>query len=424
MKKIFCFFIFALLTLQIVSAVEFDVNTNFDQGETLIAKVSGNFLEPPAKENIFFYRGHVQIPINHYFAKINNEFYIYALLEDKTPNNYSISIENVRYIQGTQTSEEDLVKNFSISNNVAEFSVDPGFVVTDQDFSLEFQNLQDNPIEIEIKRTFGEDKIISLISGEIKEVNLELGNITESVLEVINISSGDTNYEVATYLIAGIDPEDPTTPIDPDDPEPEEPKEDFRFEPSALDFSLPTNSIKTKKIYLYNAGEEDLEDITISISNFLEDYINLSAEEIKRLEKGESARMELTIISDKENIIEGKIIAETADGLTTILDISIEFEEGYVAPSGNGDQETEDPACSEEGGSVCLAPEECSTGESKIINGEVCCLATCEEPKEDSSKKIIGWTLVAFVLILIYYFYKKSKGQTKKKIGFLNFKKK
>ena len=74
MKKIFCFFIFALLTLQIVSAVEFDVNTNFDQGETLIAKVSGNFVDNINKENVFFYRRHMPTSVAEYdVLKIQEE---------------------------------------------------------------------------------------------------------------------------------------------------------------------------------------------------------------------------------------------------------------------------------------------------------------------------------------------------------------
>ena len=94
MKTKILIILFILLLLPLISAVEFELKTNFSQGETLIAKVSGYFLEPILKENIFFYRGHVRIPMEYDVAEIGEEFYIYALLSDKSPNNYSIVIKN------------------------------------------------------------------------------------------------------------------------------------------------------------------------------------------------------------------------------------------------------------------------------------------------------------------------------------------
>jgi hypothetical protein len=149
-----------LFLLPIISAVEFDMKTEFDQGETLLARVSGNFLEPILKENIFFYRGHVRIPIDYGVAKINDEFYIYALLSGKTQNNYSIEIKDVMYMKGAEISEEDIIKEFSITNNIADFSVAPGFIVTKEDFFIEVQNLQDRKINITI-----EDEDISISEG-------------------------------------------------------------------------------------------------------------------------------------------------------------------------------------------------------------------------------------------------------------------
>ena len=140
-----------LLVVPLISAVEFDMKTNFSQGETLMAKVSGNFLESITNENIFLYRGHVRVSINPYVAKINNDFYIYAQLLGKAPNNYSIVIENAKYMEGNQVNEEDIVKNFSITEDTADFSIEPGFIVTDSDFFIKVQNLQDNKITIQIK---------------------------------------------------------------------------------------------------------------------------------------------------------------------------------------------------------------------------------------------------------------------------------
>ena len=59
MKKVLIIFL-ALFLFPIISAVEIEMKDNFDQGETLIAKISGNFYEAISEENVIFYRGHVR----------------------------------------------------------------------------------------------------------------------------------------------------------------------------------------------------------------------------------------------------------------------------------------------------------------------------------------------------------------------------
>jgi len=147
MKKFITLFLILSL-LPIISAVEFDMKTEFSMGETLIAKVSGNFLEPVLKEDIFFYRGHVKIPMQFDVAKIHDNFYIYAQLLDKYPANYSIVIKNAMYMEAGKINEQDIVKNFSIINSTADFSINPGFIITQQDFFIKVQNLQDSKITI------------------------------------------------------------------------------------------------------------------------------------------------------------------------------------------------------------------------------------------------------------------------------------
>ncbi len=204
-----------LLILPLMSAIEIDMKSEFNQGETLMAKFSGNFLEPLEKENIFFYREHVKIPLEYDIAKIDNEYYIYALLGDKTPNNYSLSIENTRYMQGTTVSEEDIVKTFIITEDLVDFSIDPGFIITDESFTIKVQNLRDFKIEIDINENktktggtlfenlFGggltkSDNSIELFSGEIKDLEFDLGN--ETSFRFVKLSTENITYEIPVYV--------------------------------------------------------------------------------------------------------------------------------------------------------------------------------------------------------------------------------
>lgn len=213
MKKIIFFFVLLFLLFPLISAVEFDVKANFSQGETLMAKVSGNFLEPVLKENIFFYRGHVKIPVEYDIAKIDEDYYIYALLGDKSPDNYSVAVEGVSYKEGTETVEKNIIRNFTITNETADFSVNPGFIITEDNFSIEIQNLKDYSIIIKIdenkteteggffsfffQSTDSENESVIVKSGEIKNINFELGN--ETSFRKILLSTENLEYKIPVY---------------------------------------------------------------------------------------------------------------------------------------------------------------------------------------------------------------------------------
>src|SRR3989344_8001940 len=65
---VFTLFSVSILSISLISAAEINFirtenSSDFNQGETLIAKVSGNFIEQPTSNNVFFYRSHVRVPM-------------------------------------------------------------------------------------------------------------------------------------------------------------------------------------------------------------------------------------------------------------------------------------------------------------------------------------------------------------------------
>ena len=413
--KIIAILFSLLLLLPIISAVEFDIKTEFSQGETLMAKVSGNFPEPILKENIFFYRGHVRISINPEVAKIDNEFYIYAPLLDKNPDNYSISIENVQHMKGSQISEEDIVQNFSITNATADFSITPGFIITKDNFFIEVQNLQDHQINVQIKSDsqsnegffaslFGdtaEENSVTLKSGEIKKINFELKDITQSAFKKIELSTENLKYEIPVYVYLN-------------ETDSGKKQKDFKLEPSELDVSMATNSNTTRIIYLYNTGGETLENISLSVSDALKPYISFSINEIKELDENSSIRIEMYFSSDsEEKEIYGQIKAKQGDALYTYSAVFLNFIKDYVPLDGEEEIVTTTKTCEEMKGIICEENEECD-GESVYAKDGKCCIGTCKEIKESSSGKIIGWTIViAVVVFLIWFFKAKYRGAKK-----------
>src|SRR3989344_4174790 len=105
--------IFSLMILPQISAVEVIMDSSFSSGETLLAKISGNFIDQITRENVFFYRGHVKIPAIYGVVKIEDEFYIYSISTGKTQGNYSLAIEGVRYMRATEVVDDDIILNFT-----------------------------------------------------------------------------------------------------------------------------------------------------------------------------------------------------------------------------------------------------------------------------------------------------------------------
>src|SRR3990172_11874056 len=147
-------FLFILIvSVSFISAIQIEMNEEFSQDETLMAKITGNFVDALTSNNIFFYREHVRVPTQFSLEKVESDYYLYALLSNKNAGNYSIQIQNLRYKIGTQVKDDDVIKNFTITEEIADFYVVPGFVRTEDDFSLELTNLRDGSLEVEI--TFG-----------------------------------------------------------------------------------------------------------------------------------------------------------------------------------------------------------------------------------------------------------------------------
>lgn len=215
MKKVILFFMVMFL-LPLILAANIDVKENYSQKETLIAKVSGDFITSITENNIYFYRRHVRIPTDFEISRIENSYYIYSILPD-TPDNYSISIEGIQYREDSQILTKNIVGTFRISNDTADFNIRPGFVKTSENFYINIKNLKSEEIEIEIKtsETSSSGSIFSSIfssqdssenkiaigAKETKKINFQVSNFKETSLKIIEFNSGNVSYSLPVYII-------------------------------------------------------------------------------------------------------------------------------------------------------------------------------------------------------------------------------
>ena len=103
-------------------------------------------------------------------AKIQDSYYLYALLPYKE-RNYTLIIKNAHYYEVGQEKKQDLKFDFSVSGNISSFSVNPGFVITDKDFTIKARsNIKTITLQAEFVNST-QDFTIS--SGQEKRLRLD-----------------------------------------------------------------------------------------------------------------------------------------------------------------------------------------------------------------------------------------------------------
>ena len=425
MKK---FLIILLLVLPFISSVEFTLNEEINQGQTLFTKLSGNFLTSVTKENIYFYEGNIsdsnfRVSLDYGLAKIEGEFYIYASTTGLPPGNYSIFVKNTQYMKGSQVSNEDIMKSFVITNETADFSVNPGVIVDSEGFYLSVQDLQDEKIEITVSTDTSADgrsifisspetsteSTFSVKSGEIKKIKFTLGE-GDSTFQYISLSSGGTSYQVPVYIFSSSESETPEQHLD--------------FEPSELISTFKTGELITKTVYLYNFGDFEITNISLSLSDSLNSFVDLSTDFIENLSNDSHYPIELSFSYDSEEKIEGELVAKS-ENFSTSLFISLNFSSNSTvinetennSSSNNSGEIDTTKTCEELNGLVCdTDTEQCSTTIFYAKDG-VCCLGTCKAKGEGtSSGRIIAAVLIFLVIILIVWFYFKKYKKAKKPV--------
>jgi len=167
MKKVLISIILILFLTTFVSAINFDMKNTFHEEEILIARLSGDFVDPPLKQNINFYRGHVRIGIDVSLAKIDQDYYW---------NSFNEFTENVlnNFLSVINFSEETKLELILQYHDFIEFS----FI--DQDI-FKFLN---NFLHINLNQTFFS------APNNPKEISLGLSYDTEIGTFITKINKG------------------------------------------------------------------------------------------------------------------------------------------------------------------------------------------------------------------------------------------
>lgn len=378
-ERISLLILLLLIIIPVSQALEITLSKNvYNPGETLQAEITGNFISLK-QENILIYENdkiHSE-PVIKDLTKNDNRYYFYAILPYKE-SNFSLKIQNTRYIEEGKLKEDDIIKNFTIKKtNDSVLSINPGFVSTNKDFSLKIKALNKNQeITAKLEET-GETESFSLIEETEKTITFSISNLTS---RKNNLKIND--YNIPVFLTLKI--KDSTEIIDLD------------FIPDNLEGTIMSEKDYSFKVFLENTGTKNLSNIKISNNFNAEVHPNLTD-----LEAGNSTSIEVIIRKPKEKIL-GEIKAEFENKTLSIpISFEITINQSKINTSNSGVVIVETLSC-QNIGVICTETQECDSEIVSSLEG-ACCKGDCIEKKQATSYTwIIGIFLIFLLIILIF----------------------
>lgn len=390
-KKSLVFIILVLVTFLVInqiSALDISLSkSSYQPGETLQAQITGNFISL-SLNNIAIYKQGIprETPVISDFTKQGDIYYFYAILP-YTEGNYTLKIQNAKYISAGQTGSDDITKDFTIlKTNESYLSINPGFVITNKDFSVKIKSLN------------GNSQLTASLDSQSQKVSII--EDTEKSLD-FSVPASNTNLLINSYSIPVFVTQASVNPITQ--------SSDLIFTPSTLSATVSSGNNYFFNIIVKNIGNKNLTDIVLSSDlNAIINPTNFS------LDINEISQINVTIpIPSSQNNISGKLTASFNDK-TQVLPIFLQITNNQSEINLNGTSTTQTLSCSELG-KVCNIDEQCSGDTTASLDGP-CCIGDCNKVSSSGSSSV-WYGIVLFIILIgiIVYFYFKIKKKQKPK---------
>jgi len=434
-----------VLVIPFISAIDINMPSNVSSGQTVIASVQGNFIDPIAKNNIHFYRGYVETSFDYDVAKIGDTYYIYFQTLNKAQNNYSINISGVRYYVGSQVSTATISKPFTVNSQQADFNVNKGFVITYGDFYLTLQNLNPSPITVNIQTAtdsgstsgffdflfknshVSSGQSITLLSGETQNVYISLDNINETTVRTITLSTNNIAYNIPAYVILQTSQNITTTT----NTTITTPVTNTSNTTTIINTTVITNPntntttiITTNTTIITNTTTNTTTTTTVTNTTIITNpnnttgnYTTNNTNVMVNETKNESSLWDNLVDLFKPQ----NKTSDTANNTSTTVVINSSGNTSIVVNGTVVVNNTALKTCAELKGSICKVSEEICDGTTVTAKDNLCCIGTCTAKPKSSTGKIIGWSIIGFIIILIIYFKMKLSKTKRSKVDLLRF---
>lgn len=423
------YLIFLIFIASQVSCIEIKSKQEFMKGETFLAELSGNILDSIIKEDVGFYKlGHVGIPLNYEIAKINSTYIIYSNLP-YVEQNYTIRIKDVRFKENNQIYTLDIEKNFTVINSTAEFNVNPGFIISNKDFIVSIHNNLNSEININYELgSFSDSTVVPAQSD--KEAEISISGLESTQVTRLKFSGSSLVYELQAYIIKNYSVINNTNLTDNNHTNNQTINQSSLFSNLSFYPSFVKASLNKGKIYysaqvfdpilIYNLGKNYSLNITLSVSENLKNYINLSQNNLNLIKSNESQEINFTIWFTKTGNFEGFIYASDQHSSAKIL-TNFSIGENITENSSYNNQTKKSKKCSELKGVICGDNEVCEGYPTPSSNSFKCCIGDCKkigEPKENGNEGtkrnwlVLGILILALLAIGAFLFLKMKKPKT------------
>jgi hypothetical protein len=335
------------------------------------------------------------------------------------------------------------VQNFTITEDIAEFSVEPGFAETKENFSIQLRNLLDKEITIKIDLNKVPSQIVSapqnssgnsssdfwddlfgapsnasyssnsqttssvqeivLGPSEIKTVDLSFPLSSESVLKIAEFSSETTLYSLPVHILKSeIKPKVPVG------------KGELSFDPKVLNLSISSYPKQENySVYLLNTGNSTIENITLHFDKDFSHYFDVSPVFITEITAKTSVALNVSLVSQDyyflfdnnsfSKSVQGYLKAES-NSSESYMEIKLELFKDY------SNNTIEEKGCFELNGVICSQNLSCDVQTKYTPEGN-CCFGKCTEKTPSPNLQVIGIVLILIVVGLLFWFFKyKYKG--------------
>lgn len=373
------YFILILLLIPFASSISTTMLPEYQRGETMIIEIQGNILEPIEHSDIVFKRNHVAVAINYDVKRVGDKYYIYAQMP-LVSNNYTLFINDISATINGRPQRTDYNQTFIVSENLSDYSVEPGIIITNKDFSLIINSNLDNPLPISVN------------FSNIGEITIQPGQNTIP-FSIDSLSTGTYTISVGKYLVPlQITSSSIIQPVN----------FSINVFPNIIRETLLNDTKKTYNISITNLGTI-IEDIYFT---FDQNLFDVSPSSISLLNTNESINLTISLKKSNELINENIFLAKENDIIANIsFKIIYTSNESQITNNSNPEY-----YCSELNGKFCAAEEVCS-GQSVMSLDGSCCIGLCAVEESSSSSWIIYvLALVVIIIIIVLYMrYQKTK---------------
>jgi len=193
MKKLVVCFAVLILFAQGAFAVSSDLLESYSPKETMIGKFSSDVLSISEESVRVLKDGHIEVAFEYGVQQLGNEYYIW-LVAPQNPGSYTLEIQDVVAWSGGFPDWVTYEKVFSVSGDLVDYSINPGFIFASDDFEISAV-------------VYGGSQTISVDFPESREVNLvpgvnDIDFSIESILGVQFVTIAIGRYSVPVYVIA------------------------------------------------------------------------------------------------------------------------------------------------------------------------------------------------------------------------------